>query len=244
LSSQESDAHRASDFRLKLRGNSPNFTVSSGAGQIGLFRPSLPARPSDRNPPRRVSATKTFREFVRATGHFRVPRLAPTRRTLLTFAVQMQIGVPDLVRILAKRPQRRSPAPPRSSGHPSGHITHSGVRERHLPMMPYRTSAPQRLFGAAPDGTATPPRRTRLSALRPRRSCRTSRRVLPAQRPATTRGRRRTVYQARVVRRHRRSTIRAVPERTRWKPVGWPAPTCHVPHRPADASRRVAARSG
>ena len=43
LSSQESDAHRASDFRLKLRGNSPNFTVSSGAGQIGLFRPSFPA---------------------------------------------------------------------------------------------------------------------------------------------------------------------------------------------------------
>ena len=50
LSSQESDAHRASDFRLKLRGNSPNFTVSSGAGQIGLFRPSPPARLSDRKP--------------------------------------------------------------------------------------------------------------------------------------------------------------------------------------------------
>ena len=98
LSSQESDAHRASDFRLKLRGNSPNFTVSSGAGQIGLFRPSPPARLSDRNPPRRVSASKTFREFVGAAGRFRVPRLAPTRRTLLTFAVQMQIGVPDPVR--------------------------------------------------------------------------------------------------------------------------------------------------
>ena len=98
LSSQKSDAHRASDFRLKLRGNSPNFTVSSGAGQIGLFRPSPPARLSDRNPPRRVSASKTFREFVGAAGRFRVPRLAPTRRTLLTFAVQMQIGVPDPVR--------------------------------------------------------------------------------------------------------------------------------------------------
>ncbi|MGW7686704.1 hypothetical protein ACWGID_38555, partial [Kribbella sp. NPDC054772] len=43
LSSQESDAHRASDFRLKLRGNSPNFTVSLPAGQIGLFRSSLSA---------------------------------------------------------------------------------------------------------------------------------------------------------------------------------------------------------
>ena len=39
LSSQESDAHRASDFRLKLRGNSPYFTVSLPAGQIGLFDP-------------------------------------------------------------------------------------------------------------------------------------------------------------------------------------------------------------
>jgi len=104
LSSQESDAHRASDFRLKLRGNSPNFTVSSGAGQIGLFRPSPPARLSDRNPPRRVSASKTFREFVGAAGRFRVLRLAPTRRTLLTFAVQMQIGVPDPVRAPCKPP--------------------------------------------------------------------------------------------------------------------------------------------
>src|SRR6266498_590752 len=130
LSSQESDAHRASDFRLKLRGNSPNFTVSSGAGQIGLFRPSLPARPIDRNPQRRVSATKTFREFVGATGHFRVPRLAPTRRTLLTFAVQMQIGVPDLVRILAKRPRRRSPGAAAKQWCPSGHITHSRLHER------------------------------------------------------------------------------------------------------------------
>ena len=50
LSSQKSGAHRASDFRLKLRGNSPNFTVSSVAGQIGLFRPSPPARLSDRKP--------------------------------------------------------------------------------------------------------------------------------------------------------------------------------------------------
>jgi hypothetical protein len=50
LSSQESDAHRASDFRLKLRGNPPNITVSSAASQIGLFRPSLPACLSDRNP--------------------------------------------------------------------------------------------------------------------------------------------------------------------------------------------------
>jgi hypothetical protein len=107
LSSQKSDAHRASDFRLKLRGNSPNFTVSSGAGQIGLFRPSLPARLSDRNPPRRVSASKTFKEFVGAAGRFRVPRLAPTRRTLLTFAVQMQIGAPEPVRAPAHRPRHR-----------------------------------------------------------------------------------------------------------------------------------------
>jgi hypothetical protein len=104
LSSQESDAHRASDFRLKLRGNSPNFTVSSGAGQIGLFRPSPPARLSDRNPPGRVSASKTFREFVEAAGRFRVLRLAPTRRTLLTFTAQMQIGVLDAVRAPCRLP--------------------------------------------------------------------------------------------------------------------------------------------
>ena len=106
LSSQESDAHRASYFRSKLRGNSPNFTVSSGAGQIGLFRPSPPARLSDRNLPRHVSASKTFREFVGAAGRFRVPRLAPTRRTLLTFAVQMQIGVLDPVQAPCKPPSR------------------------------------------------------------------------------------------------------------------------------------------
>ena len=134
LSSQESDAHHASDFRLKLRGNSPNFTVSSGAGQIGLFRPSPPARLSDRNPPRRVSASKTFREFVGAAGRFRVPRLAPTRRTLLTFAVQMQIGVPDPVRApLCTALDTGQPMSRRSSGRPSGHITHSRLRGRQPP---------------------------------------------------------------------------------------------------------------
>jgi hypothetical protein len=90
LSSQESDAHRASDFRLKLRGNSPNFTVSLPAGQIGLFDP--------------VSLRDSVSETRR--GVFRLPRpsgsllkgrplsrpaLAPTRRTLLTFTVKMQI---------------------------------------------------------------------------------------------------------------------------------------------------------
>src|SRR3954452_20495122 len=40
LSSQESDAHRPSHFRSKLRGNSPNFTVSVRAGQIGSFDPA------------------------------------------------------------------------------------------------------------------------------------------------------------------------------------------------------------
>src|SRR5689334_10943912 len=58
LSSQESDAHRASHFRLKLRGNSPYFTVSLSAGQIGLFDPvSL-----------RASVSETRR------GVFRLPR--------------------------------------------------------------------------------------------------------------------------------------------------------------------------
>ena len=93
LSSQESDAHRASHSRSKLRGNPPNFTVPTRAGQIGSFRSSLPARLSARNPPRRVSASETFREFAGETGRFRV-RFAPTGRTLLAFRVQNLIGVP------------------------------------------------------------------------------------------------------------------------------------------------------
>jgi hypothetical protein len=179
LSSQESDAHRASDFRLKLRGNSPNFTVSSGAGQIGLFRPSLPARPSDRNPPRRVSASKTFREFVGAAGRFRVPRLAPTRRTLLTFAVQMQIGVLDAVRAPGELPSE--PA---------------SRRRREAVVVPLVTSL------------------TRVSA--------SDISMIP----------------------HRTSGFREPRTRADQVGAGQPTPTCHVVHRPADASRRVAARSG
>ena len=81
LSSQESDAHRASHSRSKLRGNPPNFTVPTRAGQIGSFRPSLPARLSVRNPPRRVSASETFREFAGATGRFRVPLRSNRKNT-------------------------------------------------------------------------------------------------------------------------------------------------------------------
>ena len=109
LSSQESDAHRASDFRLKLRGNSPYFTVSLSAGQIGLFDPvSL-----------RDSVSETRRGVFRLprpsgscwrAGRFRVPRLAPTRRTLLTFMVRMQIGVLDCC--------PRLPAPVLDAGDP------------------------------------------------------------------------------------------------------------------------------
>jgi hypothetical protein len=239
LSSQESDAHRASDFRLKLRGNSPNFTVSSGAGQIGLFRPSLPARPSDRNPPRRVSATKTFREFVGATGRFRVPRLAPTRRTLLTFAVQMQIGVPDLVRTLAKRLHAGLPALPRSSGRPSGHITHLRLRERHPPMMPHRTSAPHESFRR---GIRRGSHRT-TSYMTWCGGC-VMRDVPPQRRTTSVKSRRRTVRRVRVARRQHAQVHRASAVLGDGRGGSRPAPTCHVPHRPADASRRVAARSG
>ena len=197
LSSQESDAHRASDFRLKLRGNSPNFTVSSGAGQIGLFRPSPPARLSDRNPPRRVSASKTFREFVGAAGRFRVPRLAPTRRTLLTFAVQMQIGVLDPVRAPCAPPS--APANRRRDEAVVVPLVTSLTRvsASDTSMMPHHTSGLR-------EPSTGPRHHTRRTAT-----------------PGTT----------------------VVPG-TEQVGAGQPTPTCHVTHRPADASRRVAARSG
>jgi len=132
LSSQESDAHRASHSRSKLRGNPPNFTVPTRAGQIGSFRSSLPARLSVRNPPRRVSASETFREFVRG------PAASASCASL------QQEGHYWHSRCRCKSGSRTSSEPPgtcprhRSSGvegssaDPSGHSTRTRLRERHF----------------------------------------------------------------------------------------------------------------
>ena len=177
LSSQESDAHRASHSRSKPRGNPPNFTVSVRAGQIGSFRPSLPTRLSARNPPRRASALETFREFVGEPAAF-ASRFAPTRRTLLTFAVQMQIGIPD--------PRPSLPASALGTGRPAS---------REAVLVPLVT--PLARVSASDTSMMPHPHKSFL-----------------------------------------------------WDDLGndkvgaGSAPTCHALHRPADASRRVAARSG
>jgi hypothetical protein len=132
LSSQESDAHRASDFRLKLRGNSPYFTVSLPAGQIGLFDP--------------VSLRDSVSETCR--GMFRLPRpsgsLLKGRPLSRPAPRSNKKNITDIhgadanrgpgpsSELLGTRPRHRCPDVEGSSADPSGHITHSRLRGRHF----------------------------------------------------------------------------------------------------------------
>ena len=132
MSSQESDAHRASDFRLKLRGNSPNFTVSLPAGQIGLFDP--------------VSLRDSVSETRR--GVFRLPRpsgsLLKGRPLSRPAPRSNKKNITDIhgadanrgpgpsSELLGTRPRHRRTGVEGSSAGPSGQITRSRLRDRQL----------------------------------------------------------------------------------------------------------------
>jgi hypothetical protein len=103
------------DFRHAVEfsriGRTPRFALSFEApGQPAKLYCSDPSRsnrlfsiqsPCATQCPKPAKACFGFRDLqgvCQRAGRFRVLRFAPTRRTLLTLAVQMQIGVPDLVR--------------------------------------------------------------------------------------------------------------------------------------------------
>ena len=132
LSSQESDAHRASDFRLKLRGNSPNFTVSSGAGQIGLFRPSPPARLSDRKPAEACFGYLVLQGVCRSCRPLSRPAPRSNKKNITDIRGEdANRGSGPCPGSLQTTFGTGEPAPTRSSDRPSGHSTHSRLRERH-----------------------------------------------------------------------------------------------------------------
>jgi hypothetical protein len=100
------------DFRHAVEfsriGRTPRFALSFEApgqlAQLYCFGSSRSNRlfsiqsPCATQCPKPAEACFGFRDLqgvCRRAGRFRVLRFAPTRRTLLTFAVQMQIGVPD-----------------------------------------------------------------------------------------------------------------------------------------------------
>ena len=116
------------DFRHAVEfskiGRTPRFRLSFEApGQLALlycFASSRSNRPfSIQSPcatqcPKPAEACFGFRDLQGVcwrAGRFRVLRFAPTRRTLLTFAVQMQIGVPD--------PRPSLPTPALGTGSPA-----------------------------------------------------------------------------------------------------------------------------
>jgi len=177
LSSQESDAHRASHSRSKLRGNPPNFTVPTRAGQIGSFRPS----------PLRDSVPETRQ------GVFRLPRPSGS----------LSEGRP------LPRPALRSN---------KKDITDTRGADANRGPGP-RPSLPAPALGTGPPAS-------REAVLIPL--------VTPLARVSAS-----------------DTSIMPYPHKSfSWNDLGndtvgaESAPTCHALHRPADASRRVAARSG
>jgi hypothetical protein len=113
------------DFRHAVEfsriGRTPRFSLSFEApgqlAQLYCFGSSRSNRlfsiqsPCATQCPKPAEACFGFRDLqgvCRRAGRFRVLRFAPTRRTLLTFAVQMQIGVPD--------PRPSLPAPALGTG--------------------------------------------------------------------------------------------------------------------------------
>src|SRR5438445_4833125 len=91
LSSQESDAHRSLALQPGSRGNLRYFTGPDPPSQDPVLADPPPASRQPVRVRRRVPAALAFGGFG-ATGRFRVPRLAPTRRTLRGSQVAGQIG--------------------------------------------------------------------------------------------------------------------------------------------------------